>query len=465
MPYSSNSDLPEAVRSRYSEHCQSVWRNVWNSIYENTEDESRAYAGANAKAKECEGKKNMTPTFKIFAPMLTTSFGPDGRKRLHGVASSTVKDKHGDTMTLSALSDMERSATQNMTIFLNHEYRVPEDVAGTVEKASIRPHPQDPEIHDLTLDIVINESNPRAVQAWEAIEGGTQLGLSIGAMIPEGGAIRDRKSGSYVIEHIDLLETSLVGVPANPRSWVEYAVKSLKAIEIPEAEPEEDFDPEEVEIETEQAPDEQEEVPAFVVTETANGAINDYITTTTTTTNGSYVITTEPEITNATVSISTPYADINIDTGNRGGNKPAANGGSSQEALASTPENEDEEEAEKPNPWAAIGLSGEPDIEDVEPALQILEPTVVASLRNSTDLLRAVTRELIDTKKALDDAILERDAAIAATEQVLANTSQILERLASTPVGRRAVYREASDSFTSLKSVYGEEFVTLLQKG
>jgi HK97 family phage prohead protease len=169
----------------------------------------------------------MNPKFKIFAPMLKTSMGTDGKMRLHGIASSTVKDRHGDTMTSSALADMEQSASANMTIFLNHSYEVPEDVAGSVERAIIRSHPQDPNIHDLALDIVINSANDRAVKAWEAINNGTQLGLSIGAMIPDGGATRDRKTGSYEINHVELLETSLVGVPANPRSWVEYAVKSL----------------------------------------------------------------------------------------------------------------------------------------------------------------------------------------------------------------------------------------------
>lgn len=413
--------------------------------------------------------------FKIFAPLLKTSIGIDGRKRLHGVASSTIKDRHGDTMTLSALSDMERSAASNMTIFLNHSYNVPEDVAGTVESASIRSTLQDPDIHDLAFDIVVNESNPRAVKTWEAIDGGTKLGLSIGAMIPDGGATRDRKSGAYQIEHVELLETSLVGVPANPRSWVEYAVKSLTTGEtngtltlpngtvtdlpsdwtlklapdavqasdnvlystkevtqfpeieegdIPEA-PIEDLDPE--------APTEGAEVETEV----------------------------EPDITDATVSISTPYADISIDTGR---SKPAAEG-PSQEAPVSEPENEDEVEAAPVNPWAAIGLSGEPEVEEVETALQVLEPTVVASLRTSSELLKAVTRELITTKEALESMTRERDEAVQMTEMVVKRTDEILAKLASTPVGRRAVVREVNDQFASLKSVYGPEIVSLLPKG
>jgi len=166
-------------------------------------------------------------TFKIFVPLLKASSDADGRKRFHGVASSSIKDRHGDTITRTALSEMETTANNNMTIFLNHRYEVPEDVAGSVERAVLRSHPQDSEIQDLVFDIVVNEANPRAVKAWEAIDNGTKLGLSIGARIPDGGATRSKESGRYVIDHIDLLETSIVGVPANPRSWVEYAVKSL----------------------------------------------------------------------------------------------------------------------------------------------------------------------------------------------------------------------------------------------
>ena len=421
------------------------------------------------------------PTFQIFAPMLKSSLGPDGKMRLHGIASSTVKDRHGDTMTLSALSDMERSAQNNLTIFLNHEYRVPEDVAGSVERALIRSHPQDADVHDLVLDIIVNESNERAVKAWEAIQSGTQLGLSIGAMIPDGGATRDRKSGAYTIDHVELLETSLVGVPANPRSWVEYAVKSLNATAELDAEdlehtedPNEDLDEaaEEEEVEVEKSvetadaePELCEECGLEVDECKCNSGKRRRKDADDTTTNNSaeFTVTTEnPDISDATVSITTPYADISIDTGNRG--KPASDGGSSQEAQASVPENEDEEETES-DPWAAIGLSGEPETDEVETELPDLEPTVLASMKSSRDLLAAMTSELIETKEALRTAVAERDAAIEAASKVVTETAEILEKLAATPVGRRAVYREATEQFGTLKQVYGEAFVALLKKG
>jgi len=436
-------------------------------------------------------------TFKIFAPMLKASMGPDGKMRLHGIASSTVKDRHGDTMQPSALMDMERSANQNLTIFLNHSYDVPEDVAGHVERALLRSHPQDPDIHDLSMDIVINETNDRAVKAWEAINGGTQLGLSIGAMIPDGGAERDRKSGAYSINHVELLETSLVGVPANPRSWVEYAVKSLGGGVVPlPTDPDtlvvtddgeigvEAVEPEVVaeltsdEMDHHDDPLEEAEGEPLIE-ETENGTV---LHRHREQEDGTVVVAGEtfdrlldiardhaeatPDITDATVHIEMPGGGkVHIDTGNRGTPKTPA-GDTSQEALLSAPENEDQDETEDLGPWAGImPVKSSITDTDVAAALQVLEPSVVASLRNSTELLKAITRELIDTRKALEDRNREYAELEETTTKVLSQTAVILDKLSNTPVGRRAVIREANDQFASLKSVYSEEFLTLLKKG
>jgi len=412
--------------------------------------------------------------FKIFAPMLKASLDSDGRKRLHGIASSTIKDRHGDTMTESALMDMERSANNNLTIFLNHSYMVPEDVAGSVERAVLRSHPQDASVHDLTLDIAINESNPRAVSAWEAIQSGTQLGLSIGAMIPEGG-VKRQKGGSLEINHVELLETSLVGVPANPRSWVEYAVKSIDGKEF--AAEDEELDESEAEAaDTVMAAIDADELdhvddPAEDETNDAGRPIEpgaqivgeEIVQEELKDQTGSSEKDTTPDITDATVSIETPFANITVDTG-RG--KPAA--GASQEAPSSDPETEDTDtEAESlSNPWAAIGLSDDPEVEPVTTELQVqLDPAVGEGVQLAADLLSAITRELVDTKKELADALSERDQAMAATEKVLRDTQVLLDRLSKTPIGRRTTVRQVSDEFASLKAVYGEDFLNLLKKG
>ncbi len=49
MPYSSLADLPQRVRGHVPPHAQKIFLNVWNSIYEKTGDEERAFKGAWSK--------------------------------------------------------------------------------------------------------------------------------------------------------------------------------------------------------------------------------------------------------------------------------------------------------------------------------------------------------------------------------------------------------------------------------
>jgi hypothetical protein len=182
---------------------------------------------------------NPLPTrlFKLYAPTLIASRDPvDGRLRIEGVASSSVKDRHGDQLTLKALKKMESSAI-GLTIFMNHSYDIPKDVFGTVERTRLtKAIDADPKtggaIWELRFGIGVASSNPEAVRSFELIETDkVRLGLSIGAMIPEGGATFEKgvtaAESRVVIDDVDLVETSLIGIPANPRAWVDYAVKSF----------------------------------------------------------------------------------------------------------------------------------------------------------------------------------------------------------------------------------------------
>ena len=155
---------------------------------------------------------------------------PDGKKRLLTTASSNIKDLSGDEMTVKALEMMRSSAEDNMTIFLNHNYTVPKDVFGSVEKATLV---DKGDFVDLDLIIRVNEHNPDALQTFAAIEDGTKLGCSIGALIPEGGATKTKSGLS--IDEVRLLEASIVGIPANPRSFVQYATKALMKAQIDDA--------------------------------------------------------------------------------------------------------------------------------------------------------------------------------------------------------------------------------------
>jgi phage head maturation protease len=147
----------------------------------------------------------------------------DGIKRLKTTASSTITDLAGDEMELTALQQMAATAQQNMTIFLNHKYQVPEDVLGSVEKTEIIQRENG--WYDLDFDIKVDEANERAVKAWKQISNGTKLGCSIGARIPEGG-YEVTKTG-LKIKDVHLMEASIVGLPANPRAFVQHALKAL----------------------------------------------------------------------------------------------------------------------------------------------------------------------------------------------------------------------------------------------
>jgi len=490
MPYQSTSELPASVRDKYSGKCQRAFMHAFNSVYEDTKDDGKASAAGHAAAQRCEGKSmgeplkaDRKPDFRIFSGMLK-AYRDEGVMRLSGIASSTVKDRHGDVMTDRALAAMLRNA-DNLTIFVNHDYKVPEDVVGSVEKAwiSTSSEPDGMDIHDLHFQIAINDANPRAVQVFEAIDRGTKLGLSIGAMIPDGGAVRDKKSGGYVINDIDLVETSIVSIPANPRSWIDYAVKSLRkheeqdgvVIEELEADALEHIEDgltteeleaveEAVEAEAEDTEEDEAEVKAgepeiigepevdFVAA--ATNTTNDL----TTSGNDLTTITTSPTETNATVSISTPYADINIDTGNRG-SKPASDG-SSQEAQASDPGTE-ETGAEKANPWEGLlpTKTEAIDEEDLDDAL------IRSTLRSSRDVIAALEEEV--RKKDVEITRLQRDKdeAVAAAKTALRSTAMLLERMAKVPAGRRALLREVpSGSLEHLRGFFSDETIEIMKR-
>lgn len=57
MPYASNSELPKAVRGKLSEHQQTVFRRVFNSMVSSGQSESRAFAGAWSQAKKADTQK------------------------------------------------------------------------------------------------------------------------------------------------------------------------------------------------------------------------------------------------------------------------------------------------------------------------------------------------------------------------------------------------------------------------
>lgn len=402
--------------------------------------------------------ENITPPaqFRIFSGLLKASKAPDGKMRLHGVASSTTKDLHGDTMMRSALEDMERSANAGLTIFLNHSYNVPEDVGGSVERAAIKTRGVDHETnpnYDLDFDVVINDVNPRAVQGWEAIQKGAKLGLSIGAMIPEGGARRN-KDGSYLIDHVELLETSIVGIPANPRSWVEYAVKALNvastkaAQTIPLSSPTLTLDQEAgtynitgslgdvrmMSVEPTVVDDATEEIIEEAVVEAAP---------------------IEPDVQDTSVTI------IQIDTGDESSDESSpADAPASQDAPSSQPETESgllDETADGDD--TALGDT----VSQSATELRTFTSSVLVTVERLTSELASTRVELAKAVADREIAINERDRVAQQASDYIKSAAAIVDKVASLPLPRKTAVESAGSDLRRLGAVYDEDFISLLE--
>jgi hypothetical protein len=171
-----------------------------------------------------------------FIPQLVASRDGDGRMRVEGIGSSTVRDHHGDTFSLKALQKMA-AASKGMVVFMNHGYEVPKDVFGQIEAVRLSKtgdvdERTQQEIWDLRLGILVDGSNPDAVKNFQLIdEDKINLGISVGAMLPEGGYTVDKDAGGrLLIDDVEPIEFSMVGIPANPRSFVDYAIKSIVGV-------------------------------------------------------------------------------------------------------------------------------------------------------------------------------------------------------------------------------------------
>lgn len=363
-----------------------------------------------------------TAEFKLLTGLLKASTGEDGKRRIKGIASSTIQDRHGDRMERTALKDMERAANDNMTIFVNHSYQVPEDVVGSVESAVLRRRQESDDegnpIYDLEMTALVAEGNPRAVKTADSIEAGVKLGFSIGAMIPKGGATYDEEANAFRIHHVDLLETSVVSIPANPRSWIGGAVKALR-----QGNGLDSLD-NRAAFEKALAPDEPEADEPEAVT------------------SGD-----EPD---STIEVTAP-----VETA-------AADEPTSQEASPDAgPENE---EGAVSTPAEA---SADLDIEDsIDPSvLSAAGAGVQALLLTMAARLETAVAELDEEKRARAEVETQRDEILEGVAEVISQVQQIVDEIAKTPMGRKTSFVEATEQFEHLRGVYSDRFLRLLSAG
>lgn len=167
------------------------------------------------------------PRFSMFAPIIKATDGGDGKPpRISCTCSSSEPDLAGDVMSRRALEQMRQEFAGGMTIFTNHKYVVPEDVFGRVLSAALIQR----DFLDLDLEIAVDETNPRAMATFAQIQNGVKLGVSVGVLVSESQFVKGADGVKRLqIDGVTTLEASIVGIPANRRSWVQGALKAASA--------------------------------------------------------------------------------------------------------------------------------------------------------------------------------------------------------------------------------------------
>ncbi len=467
MPYDSNGDLPTAA-NRYSDHCKTVFRRAFNSAFEQYNgDEGRAMATAHAAAKKCmEAKaldvldKPKTADFKIFSAALEPVSSSDGKRRLRTIASSSVEDLGGDEISPKALEAMVASA-KGMTIFRNHSYKVPDDILGYVEHAETKNAGLDGNgkpITDLVLDIVVRDE-AKSVETYDAIASGVKLGTSIGAKIIAEEATR-KPNGGYLFDGLNLLEASIVGIPQNPRSWVQYATKAWQAIEA------EDDDEE-----TNDAFHEASAEPDTAKTVWVETSSGDKVTVgepiENVETNGkSKKKDAEPEIVkdDAPTPESPEEAEIADDAEEI--NKQPAEAGDEVEKSAEADVLKAETD-DDPTPAQEVVATSPEHADDAADTSAVVADTVTRSAEVLADIVKDLTGENGRLRKAVEIADAARDAAVTRADDAEANLTvarSIVKALYDSPLGRKAQFAEQIDEFDSkFGGIYSPAVVKMLE--
>lgn len=172
-------------------------------------------------------RSEMSPDFSIMTDGMVSD--PEKSNIVHMIGSSTERDLEGDTMSIHALNDMTK-APANLTVWLNHDYTLPDSIFGSIVGAPKIVHQGG--VADLHLAVDVELDNPAAARVKRYIDNGRRLGCSIGCMVTKF-EVPDEDDGEQwfqnpiIIHGVRVVEYSVVGVPANQRSWVENAIRGV----------------------------------------------------------------------------------------------------------------------------------------------------------------------------------------------------------------------------------------------
>lgn len=172
--------------------------------------------------------------FDVFAGPITRSINPLFAQQIPNppetaitmIGSSTIEDLAGDTMDNDALQCMTR-VDPHLSLFLNHDYTLPESLYGSLLCPPMIVVQQN--IADLYLAGDTETTNPRAMATLGYIHKGRRLGTSGGFKVTDFSVKGDEDDwfAPLIIHGVIAVEFSIVGVPANQRSWVECAALGL----------------------------------------------------------------------------------------------------------------------------------------------------------------------------------------------------------------------------------------------
>ena len=165
----------------------------------------------------------------VSSPIIESS--PNGetktRFKFSGIASTSSLDRDRERVSKACMLSMAKKINEKkLPIFGNHEHNW-EDMLGFSSSAEVR----NDELHiEILTDFA--ESNPKILQLIGKMNAGMPLGLSIGGKVVKSHDAYEAsiKEEIKVIDDVDLLETSIVGIAANPDAFLSIPAQIAKSL-------------------------------------------------------------------------------------------------------------------------------------------------------------------------------------------------------------------------------------------
>jgi hypothetical protein len=402
------------------------------------------------------------PHIKVFTGELKAFEATGGARVFRCTASSTITDLHGDDMTESCVRDMATQAKngptgKGLTIFLNHSYKVPEDVAGKVVSSAIltrQNNEQGLPVWDMDYEVRLATGNSRIDQTWNLIKNDEiALGISIGAYILDYD-YKDKEAGFWGglnINKVLLVETSIVGIPANQRSWVQNAVISIgKSLGVEEKQ-------------IRRVLDGKEARPMGTIGITTLNDNNTYtVSNITVTSDASPVESDQATDTVADGSTDTTETEATEVLVTEEAEAPAeaapVEESPAEQTSEETPETDGETTGEASTALAVVA----PEIansvsEGSTPAVEL----VLAALEQAAAELTATRSE----KAALVEEVKSLNAQLVQAKKDVVDAAEIIELIARTPLGRKTQFAAPVQNFQSkFSAIYDERFLKLMDE-